>query len=63
MNATPLAAAAIRALVADSASHVAIEVVDETGSTNADLLARVPSAAQSPAALRGPVLRAALEAL
>lgn len=60
MNATPLAAAAIHALVADSASHVAIEVVDETGSTNADLLARVPGAAQmAPAALHGPVLRVA----
>ncbi|SFG85346.1 BirA family transcriptional regulator, biotin operon repressor / biotin-[acetyl-CoA-carboxylase] ligase [Duganella sp. CF458] len=59
MNAMPLTAAAIRALVADSASHVAIEVVDETGSTNADLLARVPTAGQrAPVALCGPVLRA-----
>jgi len=62
MNATPLSAAAIHTLVAGSASHVAIEVVDETGSTNADLLARVPSAARPAtegAALCGPVLRVA----
>ena len=35
-----LNSAAIAALCATGASHVAIEVVDETGSTNADLLAR-----------------------
>ena len=44
-----LSAAAIQAHCATSASHVAIEVVAETGSTNADLLARI-------GALDGPVL-------
>ena len=44
-----LSAAAINAHCATSASHVAIEVVAETGSTNADLLARLGS-------LNGPVL-------
>ena len=48
----PLDAAAILAGCAASASHIAIEVVPETGSTNADLLARLP-------ALAGPVLRIA----
>ena len=47
-----LNSAAIAALCATGASHVAIEVVDETGSTNADLLARC-------AQLAGPVLRIA----
>jgi len=47
-----LNAAAIAAHTATSASHVAIEVVDETGSTNADLMARLPG-------LQGPVLRIA----
>jgi BirA family biotin operon repressor/biotin-[acetyl-CoA-carboxylase] ligase len=47
-----LAAAAINAHCATSATHVAIEVVAETGSTNADLLARVDT-------LGGPVLRIA----
>lgn len=47
-----LDAAAIQAGCAASASHIAIEVVPETGSTNADLLARLP-------ALAGPVLRIA----
>ncbi|GJJ00264.1 biotin--[acetyl-CoA-carboxylase] ligase [Duganella rhizosphaerae] len=42
----------IRAHCATSASHVAIETVDETGSTNADLLARIDT-------LAGPVLRIA----
>lgn len=36
-----VSSAAIRAQCADSASHVNIEVVTETGSTNADLLARI----------------------
>ena len=48
----PLDAAAIHAGCAASASHITIEVVPETGSTNADLLARLP-------ALAGPVLRIA----
>ncbi|GGY80335.1 biotin--[acetyl-CoA-carboxylase] ligase [Pseudoduganella plicata] len=48
----PLDAAAIHAGCAASASHIAIEVVPETGSTNADLLARLP-------ALAAPVLRIA----
>jgi BirA family biotin operon repressor/biotin-[acetyl-CoA-carboxylase] ligase len=47
-----LSAAAITAHCATSATHVAIEVVAETGSTNADLLARVDT-------LNGPVLRIA----
>ncbi|MQA20775.1 biotin--[acetyl-CoA-carboxylase] ligase [Rugamonas rivuli] len=47
-----LDADAIRASCATSASHVAIETVAETGSTNADLLARVDT-------LAGPVLRIA----
>ena len=46
---SPLSSRAIAAGCAASASHVAIEVVAETGSTNADLLARVDT-------LRGPVL-------
>ncbi|MFA9217385.1 MAG: biotin--[acetyl-CoA-carboxylase] ligase [Sphingomonadaceae bacterium] len=45
----PLSPGAIRAHCATSASHVAIEVVAETGSTNADLLARAAS-------LDGPLL-------
>lgn len=45
----PLSSSAIAAGCAASASHVAIEVVAETGSTNADLLSRVDS-------LKGPVL-------
>ena len=49
-----LKADAIRARCAASASHVTIEAVAETGSTNADLLARLPAGA-----LRGPVLRIA----
>ena len=44
--------AAIAARCAASASHVAIEVVEETGSTNADLLARIDN-------LSAPVLRIA----
>jgi BirA family biotin operon repressor/biotin-[acetyl-CoA-carboxylase] ligase len=44
----------IRARCATSASHVAIEAVPETGSTNADLLARLPAGE-----LSGPVLRIA----
>jgi len=47
-----LTSSAIAAHRATSASHVAIEVVDETGSTNADLLARC-------AQLTGPTLRIA----
>ena len=47
-----LNSAAIAALCATGASHVAIEVVAETGSTNADLLARC-------AQLPGPTLRIA----
>ncbi|GJI87702.1 biotin--[acetyl-CoA-carboxylase] ligase [Duganella hordei] len=47
-----MSAAAINATCATSASHVAIELVEETGSTNADLLARVDG-------LRGPTLRIA----
>jgi BirA family biotin operon repressor/biotin-[acetyl-CoA-carboxylase] ligase len=49
---TLVSAAAISALCATSASHVAIEAVGETGSTNADLLARLD-------ALSGPLLRVA----
>lgn len=49
-----LDAAAIHARCAASASHVAIEAVPETGSTNADLLARLPAGG-----LTGPVLRIA----
>ena len=48
-NPALLSAAAINAHCATSASHVAIEVVAETGSTNADLLARLGS-------LDGPML-------
>ena len=47
-----LNSAAIAAHCATGAAHVAIEVVDETGSTNADLLARCAS-------LAGPTLRIA----
>ena len=47
-----LNSAAIAAHCATGAAHVAIEVVDETGSTNADLLARC-------ATLAGPTLRIA----
>lgn len=47
-----LNAAAISAHCATSATHVAIETVAETGSTNADLLARLGG-------LRGPLLRIA----
>ncbi|MCE3263975.1 MAG: biotin--[acetyl-CoA-carboxylase] ligase [Pseudoduganella sp.] len=61
MSAAPLCADTMRALLAASASHVALEVVEETGSTNADLLARVPSLAAPAggATLRGPLLRVA----
>ena len=55
MNSTAssvLSASAITERCATSASHVAIEVVAETGSTNADLLGRTGQ-------LRGPVLRIA----
>jgi BirA family biotin operon repressor/biotin-[acetyl-CoA-carboxylase] ligase len=45
-------AAAISAACASSASHVAIEIVAQTGSTNADLLARIDT-------LAGPTLRIA----
>ncbi|MEO5935321.1 MAG: biotin--[acetyl-CoA-carboxylase] ligase [Duganella sp.] len=48
----PLSADAILARCATSATHVAIEVVAETGSTNADLLTRVDT-------LDGPLLRIA----
>jgi len=41
MSSTNLSSAAILKLCAESASHVAVEVVAETGSTNADLLARI----------------------
>ncbi|TFW24856.1 biotin--[acetyl-CoA-carboxylase] ligase [Duganella callida] len=47
-----LNAADIAAHCATSATHVTIEVVEETGSTNADLLARIAS-------LPGPLLRIA----
>jgi BirA family biotin operon repressor/biotin-[acetyl-CoA-carboxylase] ligase len=47
-----LSAPAITAHCATSASHVAIEAVAETGSTNADLLARIDT-------LNGPLLRVA----
>jgi BirA family biotin operon repressor/biotin-[acetyl-CoA-carboxylase] ligase len=57
-NTSTLDAAAIHAGCAASASHIAIEVVPETGSTNADLLARLPSSGNA-AALSGPVLRIA----
>ncbi|HEX8605560.1 MAG TPA: biotin--[acetyl-CoA-carboxylase] ligase [Pseudoduganella sp.] len=53
-SASLLDAAAINARCAASASHVAIEAVPETGSTNADLLARLPTGG-----LTGPVLRIA----
>lgn len=49
-----LDATKILARCAASASHVAIEAVAETGSTNADLLARLPMGG-----LSGPVLRIA----
>lgn len=54
MTAAPasLSAGAIAARCATSATHVAIEVVAETGSTNADLLARIDT-------LDGPLLRIA----
>lgn len=48
-----LSSAAIARHCAECASHIAIEVVAETGSTNADLLQRVNSSA---GAMRGPVL-------
>lgn len=47
-----LSSAAIAAQCATGAAHVAIEIVDETGSTNADLLARC-------ATLAGPTVRIA----
>jgi BirA family biotin operon repressor/biotin-[acetyl-CoA-carboxylase] ligase len=47
-----LSAAAIAAHCATGAAHVAVETVAETGSTNADLLARIDT-------LAGPVLRVA----
>lgn len=47
-----LSASAIHAQCATAATHVAIETVAETGSTNADLLARIGS-------LPGPLLRIA----
>ncbi|WP_090187325.1 MULTISPECIES: biotin--[acetyl-CoA-carboxylase] ligase [unclassified Duganella] len=50
--ASQLSASAINAHCATSATHIAIEVVSETGSTNADLLARIGS-------LSGPLLRIA----
>jgi BirA family biotin operon repressor/biotin-[acetyl-CoA-carboxylase] ligase len=49
---TLLSASAIAAHCATSATHVAIEAVAETGSTNADLLVRIGT-------LTGPVLRIA----
>jgi BirA family biotin operon repressor/biotin-[acetyl-CoA-carboxylase] ligase len=51
-TAPELSASAITAHCASSATHVAIETVSETGSTNADLLARIGS-------LPGPLLRIA----
>lgn len=53
--ATLVSPAAITALCAASASHVAIEAVFETGSTNADLLARLDDLGT----LSGPLLRIA----
>jgi BirA family biotin operon repressor/biotin-[acetyl-CoA-carboxylase] ligase len=50
-----LSSAAITAHCATSATHVAIEVVAETGSTNADLLARIGTLGTLP----GPLLRIA----
>ncbi|KQQ33802.1 biotin--[acetyl-CoA-carboxylase] synthetase [Duganella sp. Leaf126] len=50
-----VSAAAIGALCAASASHVAIEAVADTGSTNADLLARLHRSGTLP----GPLLRIA----
>ncbi|WBS03796.1 biotin--[acetyl-CoA-carboxylase] ligase [Pseudoduganella sp. SL102] len=47
-----LDAAKILARCAASASHVAIEAVSETGSTNADLLARLPAGTLSRPVLR-----------
>lgn len=68
MNA-PLTSHAILALCQGAAATVAVEVVAETGSTNADLLARIPNALAAPAAgtasplpvLSGPTLRLALQ--
>jgi BirA family transcriptional regulator, biotin operon repressor / biotin---[acetyl-CoA-carboxylase] ligase len=51
-TASTLSGSAIASRCAASASHVEIEVVAETGSTNADLLGRIGR-------LRGPVLRIA----
>ena len=54
-HSTLVSPAAITALCAASASHVAIEAVFETGSTNADLLARLNDLGT----LSGPLLRIA----
>ena len=54
-HSTLVSPAAITALCAASASHVAIEAVFETGSTNADLLARLNQLGTLP----GPLLRIA----
>ena len=54
-HSTLVSPAAINALCAASASHVAIEAVFETGSTNADLLARLNDLGT----LSGPLLRIA----
>jgi BirA family biotin operon repressor/biotin-[acetyl-CoA-carboxylase] ligase len=50
---TTLSSGAIRAQCAESASHVAVEVVAETGSTNADLLSRIGTGSGK---LQGPIL-------
>jgi len=60
--ATPLSAARIAAFAGHHAEHCRIEVVAETGSTNADLLARVALdnvGNKSPLALTAPTLLAA----
>ena len=54
-HSTLVSPAAVTALCAASASHVAIEAVFETGSTNADLLARLDDLGT----LSGPLLRIA----
>jgi BirA family biotin operon repressor/biotin-[acetyl-CoA-carboxylase] ligase len=56
---SPLSAAAILAHCAASASQIDIEIVAETGSTNADLLARLPGASTPGPKLNGPLLRLA----
>jgi BirA family biotin operon repressor/biotin-[acetyl-CoA-carboxylase] ligase len=58
-----LSAEAIASHCAASASQIAIEIVAETGSTNADLLARLPAAGMTAPTLAAPTLRLALRQL